>query len=745
MSAPTAVRPPTGTSPAPRPGFRWVAPVAGGIAVLLAGSCMVAVVQGTTWLADCALAVAVVVAIGVALQRLPAVAVPVAQVLGLLLTLTALFTDGFLPGPEAFQAFGDHVREAGAQIDSGIAPVVPTPGMLFLITMAFGVLATAVYAIAVSADAPAAGGVPLLVTVAVPAALSPEALPWWTLVLAAAGYGLLLVAREDVLRRGGALVSGGIAVVAVAGVLGLALGGAATVVGTQGRFASGGSGGSGGGSIGLNPFTSLRGQLTQNEPVELFRTTGLPRPTYLRALTLSTYRPDVGWEAATPRPGIPLAGPLTADAPAGDPLQVTVENVGFRDYWLPVYGQPGAVTGVEADRWAYDQSSGIAYSQRPREEETWQQSGVLPVPSAAQLRAATGPSRVDPAYRDTTGVDPRVTQLADQVTRGAATPFDRAVALVEFFTGPDSQFRYSLETAPGSGGDALVDFLTVGRAGYCEQYASAMAVMLRTQGVPARVAVGFTAGTEADGYRTVTTRDAHAWVEAWFSGWGWTTFDPTPLTDGRTVVPPYVQEAVGDGPADAAAPAPAEDVPQPLPEPAAPEAAPVPIPEDAAQPQAAADEGGVPIVLPLVGLLVVGLLAAPFVVRRVLHGRRLAAATAGGVGAGRAAWDELLATSRDHGGRPSDGDTVRTGARELVRTHDLDDRTQDSLREVVQLVEAEWYGDEPPAAGAWERPLGVVLGAVGASGGQGWRARLFPRSLLSVRPTRRNRDRTPTA
>ncbi|WP_220188098.1 DUF3488 domain-containing protein, partial [Pseudonocardia pini] len=157
-----------------------------------------------------------------------------------------------------------------------------------------------------------------------------------------------------------------------------------------------GGGGSGGGAIGLNPFTSLRGQLTQNDPVELFRTTGLPRPTYLRALTLSDYEPNTGWAAATPRPGIPLAGPLTPDAPAGEPLQVTVENVGFRDYWLPLYGQPASVSGVDADRWAYDQSSGVAYSQRPREEETWQQAGVLPAPSAEQLRDAAGPSRVDP-------------------------------------------------------------------------------------------------------------------------------------------------------------------------------------------------------------------------------------------------------------------------------------------------------------------------------------------------------------
>jgi transglutaminase-like putative cysteine protease len=732
--------PPAPARPA-APRFRWVSALAGGIAVLLAGSCMVAVVQGGQWIADVALAVAVVVGLGIALQRLPGAVVVLAQLAGLLVTLSARFGEGLLPGSGTFAAFGDHLREAGGQIDSGIAPVVPTPGMLFLITAAFGLLAVAVHAISVSADAPAAGGVPLLCAVAVPAALSPELLPWWTMALAAAGFGLLLVARDGAFHRGSALVTGGIAVVAVAGVLGLALGGAATLVGTQGRFATGGSGGSGGGAIGLNPFTSLRGQLTQSDPVELFRTTGLPRPTYLRALTLSDYDPATGWSAPTPRPGIPLAGPLTPDAPQGDPLQVTVENVGFRDYWLPVYGQPGAVSGVDVDRWAYDQSSGIAYSQRPREEDGWTQTGVLPTPSAAQLRAAAGSVRVDPVYRDTRGVDQRVTQIAADATRGADTDFDKAVALVEYFTGPDSAFRYSLETAPGSGDDALVEFLTVGRVGYCEQYASAMAVMLRTQGVPARVAVGFTAGTEGDGYRSVSTRDAHAWVEAWFPGYGWTTFDPTPLTDGRTVVPPYVQEAVGDGAEGAAAePVPADEVPVQE-APPTPEAPQVPVPQEVEQPAPVAEEGGFPIALPLVVLLVVALLAAPFAVRRLLHGRRVGAAAAGGAGAGRAAWDEVLATSQDHGGVPAPGDTVRSGARDLVRTHDLDADAQDSLREVVRLVEAEWYGDEPPAAGALTRPLDDVLGAVATSGRRGWAARLLPRSLLTLV----QRPKVPTA
>ena len=136
-------------------------------------------------------------------------------------------------------------------------------------------------------------------------------------------------------------------------------------------------------------------------------------------------------------------------------------------------------------------------------------------------------------------------RLAREVTAGRDNDFDRAMALQDFFTGPDSPFRYSLQTAPAGGDDALVEFLTVGRTGYCEQFASAMAVMLRAVGIPSRVAVGFTGGTDFGDYRSIRTSDAHAWVEAYFPGTGWVLFDPTPLTDGRTITPEYVLEARG--------------------------------------------------------------------------------------------------------------------------------------------------------------------------------------------------------
>ena len=97
-----------------------------------------------------------------------------------------------------------------------------------------------------------------------------------------------------------------------------------------------------------------------------------------------------------------------------------------------------------------------------------------------------------------TGTLPRrVTQLAQDITEGKGNAFDKADALLQYFTDPANGFRYSLNVPIGNTGDALTDFLE-NKQGYCEQYASAMAIMLRAVGIPARVAVGFTQGTAQD-------------------------------------------------------------------------------------------------------------------------------------------------------------------------------------------------------------------------------------------------------
>jgi transglutaminase-like putative cysteine protease len=746
----TLESPPTPERPAREPprgrAWSWPRPVCAGTAVVLAGAPVGAVVQGTTWWWYAAGIVALVVLVGVGLERIRPLGVAVVQLVALTGAVTALFSASgtlrVLPGPAALGELAALTREAGTQIRTGVAPVPATPAMVLLVTAAFGLTAVAVHAVAVGARAPAAAGVLLLAVFAVPTALADDLLPAWMLAAAAAGFGLLLLSGGG--GRWLAQAPGGAAVTAVAVALALGVGAAAGGIGTAGRLGGSGAGAARGGEIGLSPFTALRGQLRQSTPTELFRVTGLPRPAYLRALTLNSYVPDSGWQPSRPGPGTPLTGPLPAVDEPGDRVAVEIENVGFRDYWLPLFGAPLRVDGVSGDQWAYDAASGTAYSTRPRREDGWRQEALLPTPSADALRAAGGTSGVDPAFLATDGIDPRVAAIAARVTSGAGTGFDRAVALTQWFSGPDSAFTYDLSTAPGNGDDAMVDFLTRGRRGYCEQFASAMAAMLRTVGVPARVAVGFTGGREAGTARSVGTTDAHAWVEAWFPGVGWTTFDPTPLTDGRAIVPPYVTEATSaaapDGPATAA--------PQPDPATTAPEPAP-------ATGDAAADAGGSaeqpagepPATAPgpsavtpvLLTLLLVGgsaaLVAAPSLVRRRQRTRRLAISTAGGPGAVDAAWAELLAASADRGAPCPATDTVRGAARRLADAHSLDEGARRALRTVVGIVEESWYGgvDAPPDA--LTGPVRAVLDAIAAGTPAGLRGTVLPRSVTD--PLRR--------
>lgn len=727
--------PPTGPRrSAPSPGTQppWVTGIASGVAVLLAGSPVSAIVQSPAWFGAGVLAVAVVVATGLALHRFGVAVVTLAQCAAVVLLLTVRFAkDGFLlvlPGPAALREFGALISGASQQISTGFAPVAATPEILFLVTCAFGILTAGVYLAAVGAGAPAAAGVALLALFAVPAALADQLLPWWSVVGAAAGFGLLLVLRDGARRQ----LGGGAAVVAGAVAVALVIGAGTGFIGTSGRFNGTGSGQTGSaGSIGLSPFTALRGQLQQTAPVELFRVRGLKDPAYMRAITLADYLPDRGWQPRQrPEPGVALPGP-TGNQSTGPLTDIQVENVAFRDYWMPLYGVPVEVGGVPAGQWAYDARSGIGYTRRARQEQGWAEKAYMGAPTAAELRGDNADTNPGPDYLNTTGVDKRVVDIANAAVGPAFTRFDKAVALQTFFTSPTSGFVYTLQTKPGGGDDALVEFLTTGKAGYCEQYASAMAVMLRTVGVPARVAVGFTGGKVEGDYRSITTSDAHAWVEAWFPEHGWITFDPTPLNDGRSITPPYVQEAT-PGAGGGSTPEEDETLPrndqndpgagaeQPTPTPVDPSAAPT------------ADQGGG---LPLWPIGVVALLAivtlVPFGVRTLERRRRLAATTAGGPAAATAAWDELLAESVDRGVPPKPSDTVRAAARRMVKDHHLEPPAQQALRDVVGAVEASWYGGGHPDAGSLDEPLQVVREGIATGTSLSMKQRLLPTSVIS--------------
>ncbi|MDR3718100.1 MAG: DUF3488 and transglutaminase-like domain-containing protein [Bryobacteraceae bacterium] len=124
-------------------------------------------------------------------------------------------------------------------------------------------------------------------------------------------------------------------------------------------------------------------------------------------------------------------------------------------------------------------------------------------------------------------LDPRIAGLAATVTAAATDDAARAKAIERYLR---TRFTYSLDSSSSGTADPLADFLFVGQAGHCEYFASAMAVMLRELSIPSRVATGFLGGTPnpLTKWTVVRASDAHAWVEAWIPGQGWTTFDPTP-------------------------------------------------------------------------------------------------------------------------------------------------------------------------------------------------------------------------
>jgi protein-glutamine gamma-glutamyltransferase len=132
-------------------------------------------------------------------------------------------------------------------------------------------------------------------------------------------------------------------------------------------------------------------------------------------------------------------------------------------------------------------------------------------------------------------MDPRVSELARSLTASATNNYDRAVVIQSYLRG---NFKYTLDPPEIEPEDPVGSFLFRSKSGYCEYFAAAMAVMLRTLNVPTRLVNGFQTGSynRIGKDFVVRARDAHSWVEVYFTGYGWIPFDPTPA-DPHPVLP----------------------------------------------------------------------------------------------------------------------------------------------------------------------------------------------------------------
>lgn len=127
-------------------------------------------------------------------------------------------------------------------------------------------------------------------------------------------------------------------------------------------------------------------------------------------------------------------------------------------------------------------------------------------------------------------LSPRIRELGEAWTAGAADDEARASAVEHHL---HTEYRYDLDSPSGRSKEPLDDFLFESKRGHCEYYSTAMAVLLRTAGVPTRNVTGFVGGTwnRFGNFYAVRQGDAHSWVEVYLEGRGWITYDPTPPAD----------------------------------------------------------------------------------------------------------------------------------------------------------------------------------------------------------------------
>jgi transglutaminase-like putative cysteine protease len=281
------------------------------------------------------------------------------------------------------------------------------------------------------------------------------------------------------------------------------------------------------------------------------------RPTYLRAAVLDDFIGD-GWALGLPRAADSLE-PAAAFNPRNETKElVTVEGladtrlvggsipVRFAAGDAPLNQPVRGFASLDQELPRGFQYTVRSYDARPTAAELRRSAPDYPAALTRGNLFDVGRSVAMPAFgsheqfqtaRTLIAATPDLyryaplARLAEQAAGRARTPYD-AVSRLEGWFVASGGFRYS--DHPPLIFPPLVSFVTQTRAGYCQYFAGAMALMLRYLGIPARVAVGFAGGRYNASRHAwlVTDRDAHAWVEVWFKGFGWLPFDPTPPAPG---------------------------------------------------------------------------------------------------------------------------------------------------------------------------------------------------------------------
>jgi transglutaminase-like putative cysteine protease len=289
----------------------------------------------------------------------------------------------------------------------------------------------------------------------------------------------------------------------------------------------------GGGALDLR----LRGSLSSSQLLEV----PAASPQYWQGAIFSDFDgrrwvasgPFTRWSAGSADPNPEQLAPADPNEPAAGAqahyvarvLTTTPLDVVVGPQRPTAYAGPGVV--------AVDGSGTPHLAGGPRADSTYEVTSAQPVSAAAdELRASSGPDLSDPQWLTLPADLPaRVNSLAATVAGSAATRFDAVGAIDNYLR---THEKYNLNSPlPARGDDAVDDFLFVSHQGFCEQYASAGVIMLRSLGIPARLVTGYVNGDEklVPGERIYRGLDLHAWVQVFYPGVGWVNSDPTAGTE----------------------------------------------------------------------------------------------------------------------------------------------------------------------------------------------------------------------
>ncbi len=220
---------------------------------------------------------------------------------------------------------------------------------------------------------------------------------------------------------------------------------------------------------------------------------------------------------------------MQPSAAGGDEVDQSYAVSALASVWLPAAYEPQEVSGAQQVSFNPDSGSLITAATSSDDQHYRVRSTVAASRLASdRLDQVTDVSGADRRYLELPAtIDPRIRQLARSITAGAATPYQRARAIQDYFHA--NGFTYDLSVPAGHDNAALYNFLFRTRRGFCEQYAGAYGVLARMAGLPTRLAVGFTPGQlQADGLYHVKGLDYHSWPEVYLGRYGWVAFEPTP-------------------------------------------------------------------------------------------------------------------------------------------------------------------------------------------------------------------------